>query len=588
MNLLIVESPNKIKKLVQLLGNGWDVKASVGHICELPNENGVDKTNGFKLNYQIQPDKKSVVKNLQDAVNKCGKENVYLATDPDREGEAISYHLAKTLSLNIKTVNRVTFQEITQAALDKAVKEPRTIDLQLVSAQEARRAIDRLVGFEISPLLWRKIGGNLSAGRVQSVAVRLIVEREREILAFSTSSVFTIEATFKTTGGSLLVGKSKSKFPIATEAKNYLLLCQQKSYKVSAVMSEEKMGNPAPAFNTSSLQQDANRKFKWGVDKTMKVAQSLFESGHITYMRTDSVNLGNEAMQEVEKYIYSTYGKNYHQARKFKNKESAQEAHEAVRPTHFENSNIVATDDEQALYALIYNRTVASQMASKKVDVTTITINSTDTSIEFIATASVTTFDGYTRCYVESENESDAETNADVETVTVISEKITSETNLTIDSVSAKQIYSNAKSRYSEADLVKELERLGIGRPATYGAIINNIKNIRKYIEISNVKGLSVEALSITLTGEHCKEKKSVKSIGASKNKFIPTGTGYQVVDYLIAHFSYIMDYEFTANSETLFDNIAEGKNNYLAVVSEFYQRLEKNLKTADNASEDV
>jgi DNA topoisomerase I len=583
--LLIVESPGKLKKIKEYLGDGWEIKASVGHICDLPKENGIDKANGFKLNYEISADKKDVVKSLNDAVKRVGKENVYLATDPDREGEAISYHLCRNLGLDHKTAKRVTFQEITKDVIQKAVDKPRTLDLKLVAAQEARRAIDRLVGFEISPLLWKKIKSDsaLSAGRVQSVAVKLVVEREKEIENFGSSAVFKISGLFLTPGENKLKAQGTVDYSSADQARDYLKSTDGKNFRIVSVVKEPKRTLPQPPFSTSTLQQDANKKLKFSVDQTMKIAQALYEAGHITYMRTDSVNLSQTAIDELSKFIVSTYGADYLEARTFKNKnESAQEAHEAIRPTHFEHKSIEGSEDEKALYNLIYLRAVASQMQAKRFDVTTVTVNSEAGTDEFKAKASVITFDGFTKAYSEETEEDPADEEIEIKEVLKEGDA------MKLISVVARQSYSKPKNRYGEADLVKELEQLGIGRPSTYASIMKNIKDVRKYIVIGNSEGKKLESLTITYENGKVTEQKSFVTIGQARNKFLPSAVARELVPFLQENFERIMDYEFTASCEDAFDKIKDGKDTYLNVVKEFYTHLEKSLSEANVKVQDV
>jgi len=588
--LLIVESPGKIKKIQEFLGDGWEVKASIGHICDLPlKELGIEKDNGFKLHYQVTDEKKDVVKNLSLAVNRVGKQNVYLATDPDREGEAISFHLCRNLGLNYKDAHRITFQEITKNAVLSAISKPRTIDLKLVSAQEARRAIDRLVGFEISPLLWRKIKSDsaLSAGRVQSVAVKLVVEREKEISNFASHYYFRVSATFITPGQNKLKALATQTHAGANQARTFLEGLLSKSFTITSILKEPVRTLPQPPFSTSTLQQDANKKLNFSVSKTMQIAQKLYEAGHITYMRTDSVNLSQTAIDELSTFIVKTYGQQYLEVRKFKNKnEAAQEAHEAIRPSHFEHTSIDGTPDEKKLYNLIYLRAVASQMQSKRSEVTTITIHSTPGHDEFKAKASVVSFDGFTKAYGEDHDETDDQ---DGEQDTVeITEKLKEGAALKLESLAAKQSYAKPKSRYTEATLVKALEALGIGRPATYTQIMKTIKDTRKYIIEGDSPGNKFDALTILYENGRFTEKSGTITIGQAKSKLLPAPIAFDLIAFLESGFARIMDYTFTATCEDAFDKIAEGKGNYLSVVQNFYTELEKSMTTANQLHPDL
>lgn len=585
--LLIVESPGKIKKIKKYLGDSWDVKASVGHICDLPKkELGIDKANNFKPTYVVSEDKKNVIKDLSFAIKSSGKDNVYLATDEDREGEAISFHICRNLGLDYRTTKRVTFNEITEKAILAAIQKPRTIDIPLVSAQEARRVIDRLVGFEISPILWKKIKSDtpLSAGRVQSVAVKLVVEREKDILNFQSNSTFKVSGQFLTPGSNILKASASFSFKTAEEAKQYLLSTQDKTFSISSVAKEPKKTNPSAPFSTSTLQQDANKKLKFPVVKTMEIAQKLYEAGHITYMRTDSVNLSETAIEMLSEFIKKTYGNDYLEVRKFKNKnESAQEAHEAIRPTNFDNPEIDASEDEKALYALIYMRAVASQMRAKETDITTITIAQSSGEI-FQAKASLVTFDGFTRAYSEIEEEESNDEDEEAE----IKEALKSGDKLELSSIVAKESFTKPKARFSEAELVKELEAKGIGRPSTYGSILKNIKDVRKYIQLGKVEGKKLQGLEFFFEKGNLTEKKINTTIGQASGKLIPNDIAFTLIDFLEQEFSRVMDYQFTANCEDNFDKIASGKDKYVSVVREFYSELSSCLSKAESNHDDV
>jgi DNA topoisomerase-1 len=587
--LLIVESPNKCKTIKKYLGDEWTVKASMGHISDLPKkELGIDKANGFKPIYQITEEKKNVVADLTKIIKEIGKDNVYLATDEDREGEAISYHLCKNLGLDFRTTKRVTFNEITETVIKNAVKKPRLLNITLVAAQEARRAIDRLVGYEISPVLWKKIESDtpLSAGRVQSVAVKLIVEREKHILEFKPVSSFKLSGTFKTPGCNNLKATATADISSSTIdlMREYLKSTDGKKFSITGITKTPNKTNPQPPFSTSTLQQDANKKLKLSVDQTMQIAQKLYENGHITYMRTDSVNLSDVAIESLGTFIVSTYGEQYLEKRKFKNKnENAQEAHEAIRPTHFDAVTIDGTAEEQELYKLIYLRSVASQMKAKETMVTTITINSTSNNDEFQAKASIVTFDGYTKAYSEITEEETEETD-EVE----IKESLNVGDQLQLIMVTAKTSLSKPKSRFGEADLVKELETLGIGRPSTYASIIKNIKDVRKYVSTGKATGTSYDTLTITYENGKITEQKGKVTLGQASGKLIPNAIAFKLVEFLQNEFTPIMDYKFTAKCEDNFDLIAEGKLGYTNVVSTFYTDLSKCLNVVDSKYENV
>jgi DNA topoisomerase I len=584
--LLIVESPNKIKKIKSLLGIDWDVKASVGHIADLPLDSlGIDKANGYKLAYSVTKEKKDVVKGLIAAVKSCGQDNVYLATDPDREGEAISFHLARELGLSYKTAHRVTFQEITASAIQKAVGSPRKIDLALVSAQEARRAIDRLVGYEVSPVLWRKLtsSATLSAGRVQSVAVKLVVEREDEILGFASSYFFSVVGYFNAKGA-ILKGISNNKIGNAESAKLLLTELSTKSFVISDLRKEPKKTIPSPPYSTSSLQQDASRKLKLSPETTMKIAQKLFEAGYITYMRTDSVNLSQEARQQAIATVVKLCGKEFAEERTFASKQGAQEAHEAIRPTHFEDATIEGSEDEKRLYDLIRKRALASQMKAKVADVTTIHISTTDKATTFVSKATVVMFEGYTSIYTEGVEEEAGEeeiSEAELKIPLAIGESTT------LHELMAVQTYSKPKSRYSEAELIGQMEKLGIGRPATYAAILDTIRNKRKYVEIASVAGKEVPVLTLRYKEGKVSETKGKVSVGSAKKKLVPTDVGRKVVVFLNQAFDF-MDYRFTSDTESKLDSISESKLNYTQVVREFDLVLTQSITKVESLHADL
>ena len=571
MKLLIVESPNKIQKIKAILGPGWDVAASVGHIRDLPEMSaglGIDKANKYKLLYEVSPDKKSVVANLKKKVAECGKENVYLATDPDREGEAISFHLCQALGLDYRSTHRVTFQEITAPAIQAALQNPRTLDIKLVSAQEARRAIDRLVGYEISPVLWKKVESGLSAGRVQSVAVRLVVNREQEIMRFADRYSFGIYGLFQTAGGEQLKARRSSSFPDAAMTEAYLRSTQGQAYTVQDVQKKPVERHPGPAYSTSTLQQDGVKKLKWKVSQVSELAQKLFEQGHITYIRTDSVNLSETAINEAQGQITAQYGASYFQRRTFQNKDGAQEAHEAIRPTHWENRSAGNTDEEKALYALIWNKAVASQMAPARFDETTVTLSSSLPEDLFTTTARVQTFDGYLAVYQEAEEETDDEDDASTLTQPVRAGDV-----LSVLRMEGRQSYAKPPKRFDEATLVAELEKRQIGRPSTYASILGVIQ-AKQYVATGSVEGKKLAAVVYTFEAGQLTTKAKTETLGADKNKLLPTEKGTKLSTFLETNFTKIVDYTFTAKCEGVFDKIAAGSYSY----GEFLPQFDTNL----------
>jgi DNA topoisomerase-1 len=581
MNLLIVESPNKIKKLKSLLGAGWEVAASVGHIRDLPAKNlSIDKANGYKMLYQINDDKKVVVAGLKKKVEEVGKENVYLATDPDREGEAISFHLCAALGLNYKTTKRTTFQEITAQAVQKAIAAPRTIDLNLVSAQETRRAIDRLVGYEISPVLWRKLESGLSAGRVQSVALRLCVERERFIMDFADKFTFQVTGSFKTIKGDTLKARKKDPFGAETDALAYLNASVNKTFTVADIITKPVEKTPQPPYSTSSLQQDGVKKLKMNVKRVMEVAQKLFEGGHITYMRTDSQNLSDTAIAEAKIQISSQYGDQYFEERHFKSKAGSQEAHEAIRPTDWSNTTAGETNEEKRLYDLIYRRALASQMKSARYDETTITIISNVPDDIYTTKARILTFDGYLKVYQEETEDDGDDENGTIQAVEVGEQ-------LEMLKLEAKQVYSKPPKRFDQATLVAELEKKQIGRPSTYASILNTIL-YREYVKTGDAQGRKVEALVSTLEEGKISQSQKTETLGGDKNKLIPTEKGIRLTDFMEGNFEKVVDYQFTAKCEDLFDEIAEGKRSFAQLVPAFDKQLSGWLATVNQNYTDI
>lgn len=579
MNLLIVESPNKIKKLKSFLGSDWDVAASVGHIRDLPSKGlSIDKAGGYKMLYEVNSDKRSVVSGLKKKVENIGKPNVYLATDPDREGEAIAFHLCAALGLDYKSTKRVTFQEITEKAVKKAISQPRTLDLKLVAAQESRRAIDRLVGYEISPVLWKKLESGLSAGRVQSVALKLCVEREKVIKGFSDKYNFQVKGFFQTKKGDTLRAKRIENFHLEKDAAAYLQASKNKTFKVSDVVTRPTEKAPQPPYSTSTLQQDGVKKLRMNVKQVMDVAQKLFEGGHITYMRTDSLNLSQEAIDQAQEQISSKYGPSYFRQRTFRSKAGSQEAHEAIRPTHWENTSAGNNDDEEKLYDLIYRRALASQMAAAKYDETTITIVSSQPNDVYSTVAKVLTFDGYLKVYQE-------ETEEEEENDTI--KPVSAGEGLEMIKLEATQTYAKPPKRLDQASLVAELEKKQIGRPSTYASILNTILK-REYVKTGNEPGRKVTAAVLVLEDGKISRVEKQETLGADKNKLLPTEKGIRLTEFLEHNFTQVVDYTFTATCEEDFDQIADGKKKFGQIVPAFDQQLSGWLQKVEIIYKDV
>ena len=585
-NLLIVESPAKAKTIEAILGKDFEVKSCFGHIRDLEkNDMGIDIKNNFQPTYIVPPEKQKVVSELKSIAKKS--EVVWLASDEDREGESISWHLAEVLGLDTKTTKRIVFHEITKPAILKAVENPRTIDMNLVDAQQARRIVDRIVGFELSPVLWRKIGmsGGLSAGRVQSVAVKLIVEKEREINQFTPVSSFKLEATLAATdlnNKTVSFKAEGNKYNNETDAEKFLQSCIGANYTVKDIQVRPGKRTPAAPFTTSTLQQEASRKLGYGVTKTMLLAQKLYESGKITYMRTDSVNLGETAMDAIKAEIQSSFGNNYVQVRKYKNKnESAQEAHEAIRPTYMENKS-VADMDLNRLYELIWKRTIASQMSDAELENTTAKINISTNAQELTASGQVIKFDGFLKVYFESTDEEDAE-NADESRLP----NLTVGQQLAFERMTATERFTKHAARYSEASLVKKLEELGIGRPSTYAPTISTIIK-RNYVEKKDKEAVKRDFRVLRLQNDEVKKITDQENTGAEKSKLFPTDLGLVVTDFLSLHFDKVMDYSFTAEIEKEFDEIADGKMKWSKMVGDFYtpfhEGVEHTLENAERA----
>ena len=565
-NVVIVESPAKAKTIEKFLGKDYKVVSSYGHIVDLPsNELGVDIHNGFKPNYLISNDKKNLIKELKSLT--ATAETVWLASDEDREGEAIAWHLAETLKLKNENTKRIVFNSITKSAIENAIKNPRTIDYNLVNAQQARRVLDRLVGYELSPVLWKKIKSGLSAGRVQSVAVRLIVEREREIQDFKTQSSYRITAEFTTSEGKVVKAALPKNFDTQAEAEAFLQQNIGANFKVQSLETKPAKKMPAPPFTTSTLQQEAARKLHFSVSKTMTVAQRLYESGFITYMRTDSVNLSQEALSTAKNAIVQLFGEQYSQVRNFATKsKGAQEAHEAIRPTDMSRSSIPAETDQNKLYELIWKRTLASQMADAQIERTTVKIEADKHKEYFVANGEMVQFDGFLKVYLESTDDEEEEQEGMLPNLkkgeVLVNKHIT-----------ATERFTRPLPRYTEASLVKKLEELGIGRPSTYAPTISTIQN-RGYVERSTLEGEVRPYRQLTLAGNVITPKTLSERVGSDKGKLIPTDIGSVVNDFLVNHFDTIMDYNFTAKVENSFDEIAEGKENWTEMLSDFYKHF--------------
>ncbi len=582
-NLLIVESPAKAKTIEKILGSDFEVKSCFGHIRDLEKDDmGIDVNNNYKPRYIIPEDKEKVVKELKQLAKKS--EEVWLATDEDREGEAISWHLCEVLGLDPRETKRIVFHEITKPAIEKAVKTPRTLNLDLVNAQQARRVLDRIVGFELSPVLWRKMSmrNNLSAGRVQSVAVRIIVEREREINQFTPSSSFKLDAQFtgKDINQKAVAFKAEgSRINSEKDAEKFLESCKGAKYTVADIQVKPAKKSPAPPFTTSTLQQEAGRKLGYGVSRTMLLAQKLYEAGYITYMRTDSVNLSDTAMQDIGAHIKSSYGSNYSQPRRFKNKnESAQEAHEAIRPTYMDRQKVDMAD-AQKLYELIWKRTMASQMADAELEKTTAKISISTNGEMLSAQGEVLKFDGFLKVYMEGrDDEEEDEENSSMLPQLAVGQ------DLQLTALRATERFSRPAPRYTEASLVKKLEELGIGRPSTYAPTISTVIK-RGYVEKRDKEGVIRDFRVLTLAGNKITKKTDQETTGAEKSKLFPTDLGLVVTDFLLQHFDNVMDFGFTARIENEFDEIADGKVKWNKMVDDFYQPFKKDVvDTLENA----
>lgn len=565
-NVVIVESPAKAKTIEKFLGKDYKVVSSYGHIADLPsNELGVDIEHGFKPHYLISNDKKKLVKDLKALTTAA--ETVWLASDEDREGEAIAWHLSESLKLKPENTKRIVFNSITKSAIEHAIKHPRGIDYNLVNAQQARRVLDRLVGYELSPVLWKKIKSGLSAGRVQSVAVRLIVEREREIQDFKSHSTYKITAEFITSEGKVVKASLPKTFDSQAEAEAFLQQNIGAQFKVASLEKKPAKKSPAPPFTTSTLQQEAARKLHFSVSKTMTVAQRLYESGFITYMRTDSVNLSAEALNTAKMAIVQLFGESYSQTRNFATKsKGAQEAHEAIRPTDMSRPTIAAEPDQNKLYELIWKRTLASQMADAQLERTTVKIAADKHAEQFVATGEMIQFDGFLKVYLESSDDEDEEQEG-------MLPNLKKGEPLTDRNITATQRFSRPQPRYTEASLVKKLEELGIGRPSTYAPTISTIQN-RGYVERSALEGEVRYYEQLILQKGIIKAQTLSEKVGADKGKLIPTDIGSVVNDFLVSHFETVMNYNFTAQVENSFDQIAEGAENWTEMLADFYSRF--------------
>lgn len=576
-NLVIVESPAKAKTIEGYLGKDYKVASSMGHIRDLAKGNGaIDIENNFEPTYEVSPEKKDVIKKLKELAGAA--EMVYLASDEDREGEAISWHLKEVLNLNDKKTRRIVFTEITKNAILNAIQNPRGIDIDLVNAQQARRLLDRLVGFELSPILWKKISTGLSAGRVQSVAVRLVVEREREIDRFEAKSSFKVSAVFDLGNGKQLIADLGEKFSDEKEALAFLESCKGATFTISDLVKKPAKKSPAPPFTTSTLQQEAGRKLSFSVSQTMMVAQKLYEAGKISYMRTDSVNLSDEAVNGAVRQIQSAYGKEFVQTRKFKTKSaSAQEAHEAIRPTDFSVLDPGMDRNAQRLYDLIWKRAIASQMAEAELERTTATISISGNPRTFTATGEVIKFEGFLKVYMESKDDDDAE---DEESGKVLPPLNVGQ-KLDLNNITATQTFSRHAARYTEASLVKKLEELGIGRPSTYAPTISTVQK-RGYVVKESREGVERKYNVHTLQGGKVTSAQETETTGAESNKLFPTNIAMIVNDFLVEHFPDITNYSFTAEIEQEFDEIASGKVKWQSMLKQFYTPFHKTVSKTE------
>ena len=582
-NLVIVESPGKIKKLEQALGKEYIVKASVGHIRDL-DENGlsIDVENGFKPKYVIPADKKKVVADLKKAAQEASM--VWLASDADREGEAISWHLFETLGLKSENTKRIVCLEITKPAILQAIENPREIDMNLVNAQQARRVLDRLVGFELSPVLWRKVQPKLSAGRVQSVALRLIVDREREILAFNHEAYYKVEATFHPDGtpeGTMVKATLDKKFQNLEAANAFLEKCIGAEFTIGSIDKKEGNRFPAAPFTTSTLQQEAARKLRFSVSQTMSVAQKLYEQGLITYMRTDSTNLSGLAINAAKKFITDNFGEEYSKVRQYKTRsKGAQEAHEAIRPTYIENTSIEGTPQEQKLYDLIWKRTVASQMADARMLKTDIKVISDKVEEKFNLQASQVLFDGFLKLYIESVDDPQQDDDE------ILLPELHVGDGMNENGITAECKFTSAPSRYTDASLIKKLEELEIGRPSTYAPTITTLTKARGYVVKGDKPGTKHTVTNLALKNGTIRTSSKTETVGAEKGRLLPQEIGMIVTDYLVKNFPDILDYKFTANVEEDFDRIADGELIWNNVISSFYGPFHQTVQNTMSSKE--
>ena len=572
-NLVIVESPAKAKTIEGYLGKDYQVKSSYGHVRDLQKgNNAIDVENKFAPTYEISKDKKDVVKELKKLAKDA--ELIYLASDDDREGEAISWHLSEALDLNETKTRRIVFREITKNAIQNAIQSPRGIDIDLVNAQQARRILDRLVGFELSPILWKKIKGGLSAGRVQSVTVRLVVEREREIDKFQAESSFKVSAFFDLEGGKVLKAELPKKYKTEEEANAFLNSCKGATFTIEDLQKKPAKKSPAPPFTTSTLQQEASRKLGFPVAMTMQIAQRLYEAGKISYMRTDSVNLSEEALGKAADEIVKSYGDNFAKRRVFKTKnQSAQEAHEAIRPTNFSDHSAGADDAQERLYQLIWRRAIASQMSEAQLEKTTATVGISTTDEKLIAHGEVVTFEGFLKVYLEGKDDEDDDEQKGMLPPLTIGQ------DLSLNEITAREGFSRHAARYTEATLVKKLEEMGIGRPSTYAPTISTIQK-REYVEKETREGHERKYQQLTLKGDELTTETKTEITGAEKNKLFPTNTAMVVNDFLVSHFPNVIDFSFTAKVEKEFDEIADGKIAWESMLDNFYGGFHSDVET--------
>ena len=574
-NLVIVESPAKAKTIEKFLGKDFRVVSSFGHIRDLAKKNlGIDVEHNFTPNYEIPKEKAKVVSELRKAA--ADSKNIWIASDEDREGEAIAWHLASVLNLDLATTKRIVFHEITKEAISNAIETPRLVDMNLVNSQQARRILDRLVGFEISPVLWKKVQPSLSAGRVQSVAVRLLVEREREIISFESESAFRVTAIFLIGSDSgenaILKAEASKRFPEEKEAFQFLELCNDSKYKIGSITIKPGTRSPAPPFTTSTLQQEAYRKLGFSVAQTMAVAQKLYEAGRITYMRTDSTNLSKLALVKAREVIVSEYGEKYSKTRQFQTKsKGAQEAHEAIRPAYLDNPTTAGSQNEKRLYELIWKRTVASQMSDAEIEKTSISIDMDNSPVTFHANGEVIKFDGFLRVYAESTDQE----NIDEERYVI--PPVTKGMPLHYDNITATQKFTTPLPRYTEASLVKKLEELGIGRPSTYAPTISTIQN-RGYVSREDRPGDKRSIKILTLLKGKVASTTKTEITGKEKSKLFPQDIGMIVNDFLMENFSEIIDYNFTAEVEEQFDEIALGNLKWTGMIEKFYTPFHKTV----------